>query len=584
MVLPNGVREPLDALSREILSTVDGRVPAVDLAATVTAHCPAVTPQQVLQALTTLRRKGWLIWRFELSPTVRPETELRAFLEGLDPAVGRPALARLDVLEQARDAVTDAFLDERRLGPALASLDEVFVKATGSAATRNDGQTYGGRTLVYPECRRDLAASFGPDLVDAMAPLALILDSIRWLLHQVGQSVLALIRAAHDDLVARGHHTPNATMLWTACTAMLGGQLRTVVEQALAELHRRWRSVLRVPVGARSAELRLADIRQAVADAFAAPPAGWSGARWCSPDLMVAAQSEEAFREGRYRLVLGEVHAAVNTVDYGSMVPLHRRPHELMACLDADHPQPRLLVALPREGRPRLNPRLHPALVRDTDHRLVVMPHVPVPVRGQVQLGADVPVLSGPDGLYLRLPDGSRFGVLDLFANAIGGEVAQVFDLYPAGYRPRIVVDRMVIARERWWLRAADLGFATLPDEAERFVACRAWQRRNRLPRRIFVKSPLEAKPFYVDFASPAYVELLVTAARRAAREGTEVHLGVTEMLPDLDETWLTDAAARRYVAELRFVAFDTRSARADFYPAQAPGPPVGADPAQETD
>lgn len=562
VLLPNGGRERIDTLSHYLLSKVDGRMRAADLAAAAAADHPTTTPEQVLQTLAALHRKGWVIWKFELRPTVRPEAELRAFLDGLEPAVRRPALARLDALEQARDAVADAFLDPERLGPALAALDEVFVETTGAAATRNDGQTYGGRTLVYPECRRDLAAGFGPGLVDAMAPLTLILDSIRWLLHRVGESVLALVRVAYDSLVARHHAPPSAAMLWTACTAILGGQLSAVTGEALAELQRRWHSVLRVPADARSVEFRLDDIRQAVAHTFASPPARWTDARWCCPDLMIAAQSEDAIRAGRFRLVLGEVHAGVNTVDYCSMVPLHPRPEDLMACVDEDHPQSRLMVALPQESRPRMTPRSHPVLIRDTDHRLVVMPHVPIPVHGQVHLGADVPVLSDADGLYLSLPDGSRFGVLDLFANAIRGEVAQAFDLYPNGKRPRIVVDQMVIARERWWLRAADLDFANIPDEAERFAGCRAWMRRYGLPRRVFVKSQLETKPFYVDFASPVFVELLVAAVRRAAREGTDVHLGFTEMLPDLDEAWLTDAAGRRYVSELRFVAFDTRPAQ----------------------
>jgi hypothetical protein len=278
---------------------------------------------------------------------------------------------------------------------------------------------------------------------------------------------------------------------------------------------------------------------------------------------MVAAESEQAIREGRFQVVLGEVHAAVNTVDYCSMVPLHRRPEQLMACVDADHPEPRLMVALPRESRPRLTVRSHPALVRDTDHRLVVLPHVPIPVRGRVHLGADVPVRSDEDGLHLLLPDGSKFGVLDLFANAIRAEVAQGFDVYPAGERPRIVVDQMVIGRQRWSPSAADMGFAQLPGEADRFAGCRAWMRRIGLPRRVFVKSPLETKPFYVDFASPTFVELLVTAVRRAVRDEPAAHLAVTEMLPDIDEAWLTDADRQRYVAEFRFVAFDTSAAPA---------------------
>jgi hypothetical protein len=37
------------------------------------------------------------------------------------------------------------------------------------------------------------------------------------------------------------------------------------------------------------------------------------------------------------------------------------------------------------------------------------------------------------------------------------------------------------------------------------------------------------------------------------------MQLSITEMLPDTNEAWLADAEGHRYVAEFRFVAFDTR-------------------------
>ena len=78
----------------------------------------------------------------------------------------------------------------------------------------------------------------------------------------------------------------------------------------------------------------------------------------------------------------------------------------------------------------------------------------------------------------------------------------------------------------------------------------------------MFVKSPLETKPFYVDFTSPIFVELLATATRRATRAGADGQFSVTEMLPNTDEAWLADANGDRYAAEVRFVAFDTRAAQ----------------------
>jgi hypothetical protein len=71
-----------------------------------------------------------------------------------------------------------------------------------------------------------------------------------------------------------------------------------------------------------------------------------------------------------------------------------------------------------------------------------------------------------------------------------------------AAHHPRITIDRLVVVRESWHLEAAGIDFARLRDEAARFAAARHWRRAIGLPRRVFVKSPDEMKPFCVDFDS----------------------------------------------------------------------------------
>ncbi|GAB1334026.1 hypothetical protein ACE1SV_06160 [Streptomyces sp. E-15] len=132
------------------------------------------------------------------------------------------------------------------------------------------------------------------------------------------------------------------------------------------------------------------------------------------------------------------------------------------------------------------------------------------------------------------------------------------FTLRPEGaHTPRITVDRMVLARETWHLPVADADFADEKAEAARFVRARHWQRRHELPRFVFVVSPTEPRPFYVDFDSPLYVTILAKAARRLARTDPGARLKVSEMLPTPEQAWLTDDEGRRYTSELRFVAVD---------------------------
>ena len=69
----------------------------------------------------------------------------------------------------------------------------------------------------------------------------------------------------------------------------------------------------------------------------------------------------------------------------------------------------------------------------------------------------------------------------------------------------------------------------------------------------------------FVDFDSPMLVSLLARSIRRACKDaGQKVQVTVTEMLPSLDETWLTDAEGHRYTCELRIVAVDTSGSIVD--------------------
>ena len=78
------------------------------------------------------------------------------------------------------------------------------------------------------------------------------------------------------------------------------------------------------------------------------------------------------------------------------------------------------------------------------------------------------------------------------------------------------------------------------------------------MPRFVFTKSSVEVKPFYVDFASPIYVNIFAKVVRRTLETGGENPLIlVSEMLPTADQAWLPDNEGERYTSELRIVALD---------------------------
>jgi len=77
------------------------------------------------------------------------------------------------------------------------------------------------------------------------------------------------------------------------------------------------------------------------------------------------------------------------------------------------------------------------------------------------------------------------------------------------------------------------------------------------------VKSPVEQKPFYVDFDSVVLVNLLSKVVRQSEQrqqsEGAEGAgaISVTEMVPGPQEVWLPDASGNLYTSELRIAVID---------------------------
>jgi len=556
---PDGRWETADALTLACLRQADGRTLPPQLVPRIVADCGGDAGEaEVRRRLDDLHRKGWLVWRFELGPTAPAETELESLLIRCGTPEAEQTLAVLTRMASARARAEVGWQQPEPLAQALACLEREFMEATRQPGRRHEGSAYAGRTLAYLDCRRDLTVDVGAELVRELEPVGFVLDTLRWVSERVRAAIMAHLNATYRRLSGGVMGTPNACMLWGA---ILPGWERTVTDAvgaAMGEAQSRWAEILGLPDTAESVSFSAGQLREAVRDRFGSAQAGWTEARWCCPDVMIAASSEAAIRCGDYRLVLGEVHAAINTLDFASMVGLHPCPQDLIVNLDRDHPGPRTLVAAPREARPRLTARSQPVLVRDHDYRLLLGPNAAVPSRGVVVAGADIAIVADGSRLMAVLPDGYRCDVMDLFAEPLKAVMAQAFSLFPrTGHHPRVTIDRVIVARRGWTFPAEQLSFVREPDEHRRFAAVRAWRRREGLPEKVFVKSPLEVKPFYVDFMAPPYTELLVSAVRRLADTGSGTAISLVEMVPGAEDAWLTDTGGRRYVSELRFVAFD---------------------------
>ncbi len=156
------------------------------------------------------------------------------------------------------------------------------------------------------------------------------------------------------------------------------------------------------------------------------------------------------------------------------------------------------------------------------------------------------------------LPDGAELDFFEVIADAMVWVVIGAFQpVAPAAHRPRITIDRFVLSREQWTFQVADSAWAFVKDEQERYRLARRWRKEHQLPERLFYRVPVELKPTAADFRSIVLVNLFAKNIRQTEAAG-HAEYTVSEMLPDLDQLWLTDRQDRRYSSEFRFVAYDS--------------------------
>jgi hypothetical protein len=555
---PSGKRAPLPPAIVRLLAACDGESSARAIAADLVDDTGVDfrSPEQVFQTLDEAAGSGVVIWTLDVPVGAHPERALRARLERVGDTPLRARLsAPLDALEAGREAVA-ASSDPASLDVAMGALEARFTELTGTSAVQRSGRTYAGRTLVYQDCRRDAEVELGPELVACLsAPLALILESARWYSHSLAtgfrrqwERLYADLRARSDEPAVEFYHFWRHFRHEQEANAAL-------VQSSTREFQKRWAPILSLPPGASRVALEAAAIRGAVAEAFAAPHPGWSVARFHSPDLMIAGESVEQIRRGRFQTVLGELHACSNTLAQPVFLALHPRPDEIVRALGHDRPRPRIVRTVISS---HVGARVAPDSLMPGDLHLL-RDKTPSwrPPEEQVALGALV--VEKDDGrLVVRTRDGARRFEIDDFFSMLHGGVASGFGILPPRpHTPRVAIDDLVISRETWRFARRELEFARLDGAHERFVAVRRWAREQGLPRWLFVSDPTETKPIYLDLESPLSVDLMVKMVRAGGEPKRQSLIAFAEMLPTPDQAWLSDSDGTRYLSELRVVAVD---------------------------
>ena len=569
---PEGLPRPLDEADAALLRACDGTRTVRELGGELVGPGRAFPDERALwEALARLRDERLVAVDLSVPITYRPEAVLRKKLAAIDdPAVRERATGLLDRLVAARDEVAAAAGDASALGAAMDRLNSTFTEITGREPVRRPGQVYAGRTLVYEDTVRDVRVELGRTLRDELSvPLGLVLDSARWLANRIATGY----REVFTDLYRRWRKRSRTTAMPLARLLGLAtphlyiaarSDLVPVTRQAVQDLRNRWRQVVdgadrTVDEDGRQ-QYSAALLAERVAELFPAAPPAWSTAVHHSPDLLIAARSEEAVRRGEWQAVLGELHMAYNTLESSLFVEQHERPDALRAADAADHDGRRVVMLPPRDW-PEVTSRTSPPsamLAPNSTYWALRDPCVEPP--GRVLPLADLFVHEEAGAPVVRDRTGTfEAPLLEVLSESLSNLSSNCFTPFPVHrHRPRITVDRLVVAREAWSFPVEELSWTAVRSEPERFRAARAWRAEHGVPEQVFYKSPTEEKPVFADFSSITLVNMFAKTVRQVTQRDPRATISLTEMLPGPEETWLTDHAGERYTAELRVVVCDS--------------------------
>jgi hypothetical protein len=543
-------------------SRCDGRR-AVDIARDVVADPDANVrrAEDVYLCLGQLAEKEFITWGIDLPVTMDAEDVLRAAVDAIEaPRPRGLARAGLDELFAARDRVAASAGDDVALRASLADLSATFTRVAGRPAERAHGQMYAGRTVCFEDTVRDLDVTISSAVLDELAgPLTLLCTAARWLSVRMAEAYAVELRTIYADLADEraGGDVSFAELSFLAQGLLFGSGLKPG-DGVATEFTKRWSGLLGLHDDSHEVRLRSAAIAPAVRATFDAPAPGWAFARYHSPDVHLVRDDD-----GRPSFVLGELHAAWNTIDSEFFVQAHDDRASLLEYQAADVGTGRLIPIYPATW-PRLTPRTCAGLRHPADWQLgfVAAPGAN-PARLLPATALTVAAVDGGHELEVRAADGRRWPLIEVFAELFATHTVDAFKLLGSfPHTPRVWIDRLLVARETWCRHVGELDFAFVNDERERYLRVRQWRTDLGLPNRIFAKVGTEIKPVYVDLTSPTYVTVLCMAIRGGMRDGGPgTAVTISEMLPTPEQAWVPDAVGNRYSSELRLLVVDPERA-----------------------
>lgn len=551
------------------LKACDGRRSARELLASILAmpDHPFASDEEVVTTLFQLVAQGWILWELDLAWGTHVETRLLQHIDALQhPDQQADYKAQIAPLLDAKAQLiaAEAQADDALLEQAQLLLQQRFSEATGQSSSRNHGQTYGGRTLVYMDSRRDGTFELPTQwLEDISLPLQLILQSARWFTYTIAKAYHTQLHIWFDELAnqLKLQEVP-LLHLWRAALPWFSSVCPPPMAEAAHTLQERWRSILGTfDTNQSQVSFDPTSLQEAVLRQFAAPCPGWPSARHHAPDIMLAVDDLQTWQSGTHHFVLGEIHTGLHPMSTLTMSSQHPQLESLQALYQHDIPEPGI-APIPQVDFAR---SAHDSRLAARDFHLDTgapwaswRDPASVLTLGQF-------VVSSQDGrLRATTRDGQHsFDIIQIFERKLKTMSAIHFSPFSSSgqtHMPRMALGSLIVSRESWRIDLKELTFASLPTPLSRFEAVQEWASTHELPRHLFLKSPREMKPLYIDRHSPHSVDMLcqlIHQAQSTAPDDVTETITLTEMLPAPSQLWLPDAEQRRYPSELRMIAVD---------------------------
>lgn len=525
---------PLEAA---ILEAADGGRSISRLATSL-----ALPVEQVDAAAAALERRGLLRRGLKL-PTAcaEPLAALRDLLQDED--LDGDSRDLLDFFDAWRRRFERADLDERRA--LLEAGERRFRQATGRDPRRAPGKFYADRYLYVEEASGNLSGGevgrgFLAELASRLEPAIDVVASEAVEVRLLGRDQLLSARAARGESLVGLVQAPHRSVLSEVRSARLDRWKRLVADPS-------------VPVVqlSRAALEEHGLIRHDLGE--------WP--LFCAPDVMLMGSTQELTAGEVGQVVLAEVHHILPplSLPFRYLQGLGDQDlRQLISELESAFGGTRLMLqAVERETKAMdYTPFGMASLCLDYVRAEAGAKTVPVGDATLDRTSSTHPAVASDGVLHSLLPQYEEFrpdpGIL-------GEAAVPGLDKAPVElgrHTPRIVIEDVVYQREQWVFDRAELAFTA--SRLERDLLSNLWQFKaaHGLPDATYARIDTEAKPFFVDWASPDLCLYLAARLRSATRFVAE------EALPAPADLWLrTDSG--RHCSELRLTMYRRRRPRA---------------------